>query len=685
VRSLVRSRSGCVSSDGSHNSGGVLLAGGRAGQRASCRSVFALRGRPSRARGGLSGQSRALLGVAGVGIALTFTSLAAAGYSGVVSSDSPAAYWRFGESAGTVAEDETANGNDGTYLNGVTLGASGAIIAGDDAVTLDGTNDYIKVANDASLNPTSALTLEAWVKPTSGGFSSIKPLLVKGYTSHTPPYYQYQLAILDSGGFPKYIQFSLSIGGTRVDLNKANSGWQYGVWNHIVATYDGSAMRIYLNGDEVASKSQTGSISTYSTPLAMGCFENLTKSSTYCYKGDLDELAVYGTALSAARVEAHYVAATEEDPDPPANTALPSTSGEPAVGRVQTATAGEWDNFPDSYAYQWRRCDEDGQDCSDISGADESTYTPVAQDVDGTLRVAVTATNSAGSTTAVSVQTDIIGDPPVNTTVPAITGTATERHTLIAGRGTWDTTPTRFSYQWHRCDSAGSNCAPIHGAIADVYTLTSADAFSRLKVTVTAKNRFASTEETSPAHDAVAPGQVLGNSTFSDMVQETSPESYWGIGETVGTTGAVVDHANGHNGSYHPSVNGNTLERGSPGVPIPGTLDEGIRVADVANISGGGGSGQGYLDVPGISSGGTASFSVNVWVKWAGYRTWGASDLNAGIIGNLRNDGSPEDGAFSFQVGVVRLGPELSPSTGRQPGRVRCRRRRVFPSGGGRW
>src|SRR5207237_5665187 len=61
-----------------------------------------------------------------------------------------------------------------------------------------------------------------------------------------------------------------------------------------------------------------------------------------------------------------------------------------------------------SIAYQWRRCDTSGGSCSDISGAAAQAYTAVAADVGSTLRVAVTGTNSVGSSSASSAQTAVV-------------------------------------------------------------------------------------------------------------------------------------------------------------------------------------------------------------------------------------------------------------------------------------
>ena len=81
-----------------------------------------------------------------------------------VLSDGPAAYWRLGESAGTVAADEKGTSN-GTYQNGVALGRAGVLTADTNtAVSFDGVDDIVTVPHSSSLSATSGVTLEAWVE-----------------------------------------------------------------------------------------------------------------------------------------------------------------------------------------------------------------------------------------------------------------------------------------------------------------------------------------------------------------------------------------------------------------------------------------------------------------------------------------------------------------------------------------
>jgi hypothetical protein len=92
----------------------------------------------------------------------------------------------------------------------------------------------------------------------------------------------------------------------------------------------------------------------------------------------------------------------------PVNTALPTTSGSVVVGQLLSTSAGAWSGSPTSYAYQWRHCDSSGGACVNVSGATSTSYLLSSGDVGFTIRVAVTAKNSVGSTTATSAQTAVV-------------------------------------------------------------------------------------------------------------------------------------------------------------------------------------------------------------------------------------------------------------------------------------
>ena len=96
----------------------------------------------------------------------------------------------------------------------------------------------------------------------------------------------------------------------------------------------------------------------------------------------------------------------------PVNTTPPSITGIAQQGQTLTATPGVWSGNATAYVYQWLRCNRGGANCMSISGATSATYLLGPADVSKTLRVAVTASNSAGSATATSAPTSVVTIAP---------------------------------------------------------------------------------------------------------------------------------------------------------------------------------------------------------------------------------------------------------------------------------
>jgi hypothetical protein len=430
--------------------------------------------------------------------AVVLSSSASASYRQAATADNPVGYWRLSESSGSTITDELGAGHGGSYTGTVTLAQTGPITTdgSDTAAYFNGGWGSIPYYSD--LNPTgNKLSLELWWKgaaPSGAQFA-----VLKGYTSHSDPYYQYGVGAGPSGTVRVVVDTSGS-------FNPWDTGVSWpgdGAWHQIVVTYDGSLasnnLKLYVDASLRAQINKTGNVRGYSS--ALGLMDILNLGAGYQTTGRLDEVSVYNSALSASRVTAHFAAAFSG----PANTTLPSISGTPTEGETLAAENGSWTGNPTGYGYDWMRCDSGGGSCADVPTANASTYTLVGADVGKTLRVAVTATNISGSTTANSGATSVVapGGPPSNTSLPTITGTASQDWTLTGGVGTWTEAPSAYARQWLRCDASGSSCTEIADATSGSLVLTSEDVGATVRFRVTASNSAGSASATSSASAVV--------------------------------------------------------------------------------------------------------------------------------------------------------------------------------------
>lgn len=227
------------------------------------------------------------------------------GYRDSVLVDSPIGYWRLGETSGTTAVDETGNGHDATLSGSYTLGTD-SLIASDTA------NKSITFSSSTGKATASALgvsytqwSIEAWIKPDDvvGNPNAISTD-VSGYSDDI----LFGIQPWTSVGVPAntiglWHQNSADSAGTSVaDTEPAVVGSVY----HVVVTCDGSTLRLYVNGVEKASTPKAGSALTFGNhPICIGRNPRLTET-TYQWKGAIDEVAFYGAALTATRIQAHY-------------------------------------------------------------------------------------------------------------------------------------------------------------------------------------------------------------------------------------------------------------------------------------------------------------------------------------------------------------------------------------------
>ncbi len=261
----------------------------------------------------------------------------------------------------------------------------------------------------------------------------------------------------------------------------------------------------------------------------------------------------------------------------------PSVVGTPVVGRPIGADVGVWSALPSSYTYQWSSCN--GGSCANISGATNESYTPTTSDTGLTLEVTVTATNTSGTSSAVtSAASSTVVSPPSSVTAPTITGSATIGQTLTATDGTWSPNPTTYAYQWLRC--SGGTCTNETNATSGTYVVSSSDVGSRIEVKVTASDAVGAATATSQPTAAVP--------VIPTTVSLTSSETTAKSGDTVALTATVS-----------PAVNGGTFTFSQNGTPIAGCSALPMSSSTIGCI--GTALGTGTVTITGAYSGDTAS------------------------------------------------------------------------------
>ncbi len=198
-------------------------------------------------------------------------------------------------------------------------------------------------------------------------------------------------------------------------------------------------------------------------------------------------------------------AAAEKTIEKPVNTSPPTIAGKAQEGVVLKAKEGKWSGGSIAYTFQWQRCEPE-LECTNIPLATTAEYTARYVDIGSTLRVLVTASNSAGATEAFTERTAaVVGVAPKNVELPVITGPAQEGQLLSVSSGAWSgTVASGYLYAWERC--AGKRCSEIAGATTPSYRVAAADVGDTLRASVTDQNLAGSKSATSLATPTVTYG-----------------------------------------------------------------------------------------------------------------------------------------------------------------------------------
>ena len=233
--------------------------------------------------------------------------------------------WAFDEGSGTAIGDQSGRGNNGTVANGTWV--TGGKFNG--AVSFNGNNTSVTIPDSATLDLTTGMTLEAWVRPSFVG--DWRTAVMK----EQPGNLVYGLYANVSGDRPAT---EIYVGGAGRLLN-GTSTLPAGAWSHLAATYDGATARLYLNGAQVAQLTQAGSILTSNSPLRIG---GNSVWGEY-FNGLIDEVRVYNRALTTTELQSDMNRSITPDTTPPTVTVRTPANGSSGiyVGGSATATFSE--------------------------------------------------------------------------------------------------------------------------------------------------------------------------------------------------------------------------------------------------------------------------------------------------------------------------------------------------------
>lgn len=229
---------------------------------------------------------------------------AAESYPARVLADGASLYWRYDEGTSTFAADTGAGLDNGFLRNAPAYRQTPAAVAGPStAIGFNGSNQYA-YSNERHAQPTK-FSVETWIKTTTtrGG----KIIGFGNLTMQNSNQYDKHVYMRNDGR----LIFGVYSGGTRTITT--SGAYNDGAWHHVVATQGSSGMALYVDGQLRASNILYTGNESYNGYWRVGG-DNLAswpnRPTSDFFAGQIDETAVYPTALSSSTISAHYALRT---------------------------------------------------------------------------------------------------------------------------------------------------------------------------------------------------------------------------------------------------------------------------------------------------------------------------------------------------------------------------------------
>jgi len=206
-------------------------------------------------------------------------------------------YWQMNEASGTALADSKGSATltlAGTYtVNQASFAPAGKCVSFGGATAA-------AAAVAAALQPAN-VTAEIWVKPTT--VTDVRSLICSNLYPGSGNI-GYELGWNITGSNTNSLQFGGLSGGWHTTTLGGSFGVTLGQWNHVVGTYDGTNLKLYVNGALQATTAWAGPLAYQSQVFAVGRQHSGNSLSAAL----VDECAIYNVALTAAQVNNHYLA-----------------------------------------------------------------------------------------------------------------------------------------------------------------------------------------------------------------------------------------------------------------------------------------------------------------------------------------------------------------------------------------
>lgn len=209
-----------------------------------------------------------------------------------------AAAFGFNETTGSTVIDSSGNGNEG-LISGAARTDQGKYGG---ALLFNGTSDLVLVNSSATLNLPAGMTIEAWIYPTASQ-SGWRAVLHKNKDAYYLHASSPDGPMRPAGGavFAGKEQYTPS--GAAIPPN---------TWTHLAVTYNGTSLNLYVNGVQVSARTVTGAVQVNALPLHIG---GNSYSDQY-FKGIIDEVRIYGRALSQNEIQTDMITPISNPPPP---------------------------------------------------------------------------------------------------------------------------------------------------------------------------------------------------------------------------------------------------------------------------------------------------------------------------------------------------------------------------------